>query len=145
MANIMQNEHRIRSIAIVGVGEATIPPILDLLRFLSINEADFVRYTRSTFKLGIKFIDWRRIGTSYWHPFGTFGAPINRRPFFHTWHKLTAEGMAPRFNDYSLCAELGDAGRFRFPDRNAQDAAGQAAPAQANAASPMNVANSTVR
>src|SRR5579859_5889734 len=88
-------------IGTIGVGEATIPPIIDLLRFLSINEADFVRHTRSTFKLGIKFADWRCIGSSYWHPFGTFGAPVNRRPFFHTWHKATAEGLNPRFNDYS--------------------------------------------
>src|SRR6202790_1980529 len=62
-------------IGIIGVGEATIPPIIDLLRFLSIDEADFVRHTQSTFKLGIKFIDWYRIGSSYWHPFGPFGAP----------------------------------------------------------------------
>src|ERR1035441_3213670 len=39
-------------IGTIGVGEATIPPIIDLLRFLSINEADFVRHTRSTYKLG---------------------------------------------------------------------------------------------
>jgi tryptophan 7-halogenase len=108
-------------IGTVGVGEATIPPIIDLLRFLSINEADFVRHTRATYKLGIKFENWSRAGQVYWHPFGTFGAPINRRPFFHAWHKATADGMAPRLNDYSLCAALGDAGRFRFPDPNAQD------------------------
>src|SRR5579871_6086438 len=51
-------------IGTVGVGEATIPPIIELLRYLSINEADFVRHTRSTFKLGIKFHDWQRIGSS---------------------------------------------------------------------------------
>lgn len=110
-------------IGTVGVGEATIPPILDLLRFLNINEADFVRHTRSTFKLGIKFNDWYRSGSSYWHPFGTFGAPVNRRPFFHAWHKAVADGMAPRFNDYSLCAALGDAGKFRYPDPAAQSPA----------------------
>jgi tryptophan halogenase len=108
-------------IGTVGVGEATIPPIIDLLRFLSINEADFVRHTRSTYKLGIKFKDWDRPGHSYWHPFGTFGAAVNRRPFFHAWQKATADGMAPRFNDYSLCAALGDAGKFRFPDFAAQN------------------------
>src|ERR1700733_9516943 len=70
-------------IGTVGVGEATIPPIVDLLRFLNINEADFVRYTQSTFKLGIKFTDWSRPGSSYWHPFGTFGTMINLRPFHH--------------------------------------------------------------
>ena len=106
-------------IGIIGVGEATIPPIIDLLRFLDINEADFIRHTRSTYKLGIKFTDWRRPGHSYWHPFGTFGAAINRRPFFHAWLKAKAEGLEPRFNDFSLCATLGDGGRFRHPDPSA--------------------------
>jgi tryptophan halogenase len=103
-------------IGTVGVGEATIPPILDLLRFLQINEGDFVRHTQSTYKLGIKFTDWSRIGRSYWHPFGTFGSMINLRPFFHAWHKARAQDLAPRFNDFSLCSALGDAGKFRFPD-----------------------------
>jgi tryptophan halogenase len=100
----------------VGVGEATIPPILDLLRLLNINEGDFVRHTQSTYKLGIKFTNWRSLGHSYWHPFGTFGAMINLRPFHHAWHKARGDGLAPRFNDFSLCAALGDAGKFRFPD-----------------------------
>jgi tryptophan halogenase len=87
-----------------------------LLRFLGINEADFVQHTQATYKLGIKFSDWGRMGETYWHPFGTFGAPINLRPFHHAWHKVRAAGLAPRFNDFSLCAALGDAGKFRFPD-----------------------------
>ena len=103
-------------IGTVGVGEATIPPIIDLLRFLGINEADFIRHTRATYKLGIKFTDWLRPGHSYWHPFGTFGVSINRRPFFHAWLKAESEGLAPRFNDFSLSAALGDGDRFRFPD-----------------------------
>jgi len=107
-------------IGTVGVGEATIPPITELLRFLEINEADFVRHTQSTYKLGIKFKDWRRVGHSYWHPFGTFGTTIDRRPFYHYWHRAEAEGLAPRFNEYSLCAALGDEGKFRFPDAKAQ-------------------------
>jgi tryptophan halogenase len=107
-------------IGTVGVGEATIPPIIDLLRFLSINEGDFVRHTQSTYKLGIKFTNWSRMGHTYWHPFGTFGAAINLRPFHHAWAKSRAEGLAPRFNDFSLCAALGDAGKFRFPDAAVQ-------------------------
>jgi tryptophan halogenase len=103
-------------IGTIGVGEATIPPMIDLLKFLSIDEADFVRHTQSTYKLGIKFHDWRKVGESYWHPFGTFGAPVNRRPFFHAWHKAKVDGFAPRFNDFSLCAALGDENRYRFPD-----------------------------
>jgi len=103
-------------IGTVGVGEATIPPIIDLLRFLSIDEGDFVRHTQATYKLGIKFRDWKELGHTYWHPFGTFGAPINRRPFHHCWHKARASGLEPRFNDFSPCAALGDEGKFRFPD-----------------------------
>jgi tryptophan halogenase len=110
-------------IGTVGVGEATIPPIIDLLRFLNINEGDFVRHTQSTYKLGIKFTDWWRIGESYWHPFGTFGSMINLRPFYHAWHKARAEGLAPRFNDFSLCAALGDARKFQFPESAAQSPA----------------------
>jgi tryptophan halogenase len=110
-------------IGTVGVGEATIPPIIDLLRFLSINEEDFVRHTNATYKLGIKFTDWKELGHTYWHPFGTFGAPINRRPFHHCWHKARAAGLALRFNDYSACAALGDEGKFHFPDSNPDGAA----------------------
>jgi tryptophan 7-halogenase len=107
----------------VGVGEATIPPFIDLLRLLGINEADFVRETRSTYKLGIQFKDWGKIGDCYWHPFGTFGSTINRRPFFHYWHRARAAGLPLRFNDYSPCAALGDQGKFLFPDSSAQNAA----------------------
>ena len=112
-------------IGTVGVGEATIPPMIDLLRFLGINEADFVRHTYSTYKLGIRFSDWQRIGHTYWHPFGTFGSRINLRPFYHSWHKARADGLSLNFNDYSACSALGDAGKFRFPDTTGQtDAAG---------------------
>ena len=62
-------------IGTVGVGEATIPPIIDLLRFLNINEADFVRHTQATYKLGIKFTDWRRSAA----PTGTRSEPSAAR------------------------------------------------------------------
>lgn len=110
-------------IGTVGVGEATIPPIIDALKFLSIDEGDFIRHTQATYKLGIKFSDWKQLGHSYWHPFGTFGTPINRRPFYHWWHKARAAGLEPRFDDYSLCAALGESGRFRFPDSDSNSAA----------------------
>ena len=103
-------------IGTIGVGEATIPPIIEVLRFLRIDERDFMQHTNATFKLGIKFADWKQPGHSYWHPFGTFGAPINRRPFYHCWQRARAGALGLRFNDFSLCAALGDEGKFRFPD-----------------------------
>jgi tryptophan 7-halogenase len=105
-------------IGTVGVGEATIPPIIELLRFLAINEDDFVRHTQATYKLGIKFTDWRALGHSYWHPFGTFGEMINLRPFYHSWQRAKAGGVPVTFNDFSLCATLGDQGKFRFPENS---------------------------
>ena len=110
-------------IGTIGVGEATIPPIIDLLKFLNIDEADFVRHTHATYKLGIRFQDWRNLGYYYWHPFGGFGAPINRRPFFHSWNKARAEGLKPEFNAFSVCTALAEAGRFCFPAGDADSAA----------------------
>jgi len=103
-------------IGTVGVGEATIPPFVDLLGFLGIDLADFVRHTGATYKLGIKFLDWSRVGDAYWHPFGGFGAAINRRPFFHAWHKARAHGASLELSSFNLCAALGDQGRFQFPN-----------------------------
>jgi tryptophan halogenase len=107
-------------IGTIGVGEATIPPIIDLLTFLGIDLADFVRHTQATYKLGIRFRDWRAVGHSYWHPFGTFGSSFSRRPFYHYWHQARALGAPLSFNDFSLCAALADEGKFRFPDAQAQ-------------------------
>ncbi|HEV7607613.1 MAG TPA: tryptophan halogenase family protein [Steroidobacteraceae bacterium] len=112
-------------IGTVGVGEATIPPIIDLLRILGIDEADFIRHTQATFKLGIQFKDWRVIGERYWHPFGTFGTSINRRPFHHFFLKARRAGQHPRISDYAICAALGDAEKFYFPDGEGRAPPGQ--------------------
>jgi tryptophan halogenase len=108
-------------IGIVGVGEATIPPFIDFLRFLGIDEAEFIAATGSTYKLGIVFENWRAPGHRYWHPFGSFGVGINGRPFHHVWHKAKAQGRAPRIVDHSLAAALGDAGKVMLPDPRAPD------------------------
>jgi hypothetical protein len=64
-------------IGIVGVGEATIPPIKKFNETLGFAEKDFLRETQATFKLGIEFVGWGGQDSRYFHPFGTHGGAVD--------------------------------------------------------------------
>jgi len=89
-------------IGTVGVGESTIPQITTFNRMLALDENEFVRKTRATFKLGIEFVDWKKIGHSYFHPFGTFGRDMGGVQFHSYWLKLHQLGEPHPFDEYSL-------------------------------------------
>ncbi|HET9864725.1 MAG TPA: tryptophan halogenase family protein, partial [Steroidobacteraceae bacterium] len=98
-----------------GMAEATQPALLDLLKHLGIEQNDFVDKTQSTYSLARRFSDWGAAGESFWHPLGAFGALIERRPFYHFWHKARALGLNPRLELFSLEASMASTNRFIFP------------------------------
>lgn len=89
-------------IGIVGVGEATVPHLSHFNKMLEIDEAEFIRQTQGTFKLGIQFRDWGRIGDTYIHGFGTLGHDLGSIPFHHYWLRARLAGRAAELGDYSL-------------------------------------------
>ena len=99
-------------IGTVGVGEATIPPLVTFLRLLNIKEQDFMRATQGTFKLGIRFENWKNVGDRYLHPFGTTGKDHWPAGFQHFWLKDRARGSKVAFGDYCLESVAARTGKF---------------------------------
>jgi len=99
-------------IGIVGVGEATVPHLRAFNSSLQIDEVEFVRAVRGTFKLGIQFVDWGSLGSRYIHGFGTIGHDYRGLPFHQYWLKLQRGGKARDIGEYSLNTAAAPAGKF---------------------------------
>lgn len=108
-------------IGTVGVGEATIPPLLDFNAALGIDENEFVAATQGTFKLGIEFVDWGRMGDRYIHPFGKYGRQMLGLNFHQIWlrqHLLGGEADPGSLSDYAIAIAAARRGRFARPVSN---------------------------
>ena len=99
-------------IGTVGVGEATVPHLRAFNDTLRIDEVEFVRAVRGTFKLGIQFVDWGSLGSSYVHGFGSIGHEYRGLPFHQYWIRLNLAGKAQDLGQYSLNTAAAPLGRF---------------------------------
>jgi tryptophan 7-halogenase len=105
------------AIGTVGVGESTIPPLVTYNRLLGINEADFMRATQATFKLGIGFENWKEVGHRYFHSFGSTGIDHWSAGFQHFWLNGLERGHSRPYDDYCLELSAAYAGKFaHLPD-----------------------------
>ena len=99
-------------IGTVGVGEATIPPFLDFNRLLEIDERDLLSMVQGSFKLGIQFVNWGKIGDSYIHPFGNYGYQVDGISFHHVWHKYQQAGDKRPIQVFNVETMAAHFGRF---------------------------------
>jgi tryptophan halogenase len=102
-------------IGTIGVGEATIPDIINFNRILGLNESEFMKATHATFKLGIEFVDWGRVGHRYIHPFSVHGVDMNGIDFHQYWLHALAAGDKHPIQQYSLCAVAATMNKFALP------------------------------
>jgi tryptophan halogenase len=106
-AQLFQGLYKIRlvesdDIGTIGVGEATIPAIKRYNELLNLDEAEFMKTTQGSFKLGIQFNDWLNIGSSYIHGFGVIGKDLEWLRCHHYWLKVQKQGGASDFANYSI-------------------------------------------
>ena len=99
----------------VGVGEATVPGIRDFFREIGVTEQDVMAAAQGTVKLGIEFVDWKREGERFFHPFGLYGMRSRGVAFHHYWRKLNAAGRPTPLSDFCLATALAERNLFMRP------------------------------
>ena len=101
----------------IGVGESTIPTARTFHRLIGLDEREFMRATKSTFKLGIAFENWGEKGDRYIHSFGQVGHSTWLGGFQHLWLQAQAEGFAGDLGDYCFELQAAEAERFATSDQ----------------------------
>jgi tryptophan halogenase len=117
LSKVLKGKYNIKlvesdEISTIGVGEATIPMINLFNRLLELDEDEFMRKTQATFKLGIEFVDWGRLGDRYIHGFGPIGQDLWTVDFHQYWLKQYLAGKAEELEHYALSASACRANKF---------------------------------
>lgn len=106
------------SIGTVGVGEATIPSIVQFNHSVGLDELEFIRATRASFKLGIQFEDWREKGAAFFHPFADYGVDFGGVEFQHYFYRFKKNHPDANLQDYSIACQLARHNHFAQPREN---------------------------
>jgi tryptophan halogenase len=117
LSTLLNGRYNIRlvesdEIGIVGVGEATIPMIQRFNRVVGIDEQEFMRETQGTFKLGVEFVNWGKLGERYMHGFGRLGQDLATVPFDQYWQKMRRIGKTAPLEQYSITRMAAKANKF---------------------------------
>ncbi len=99
-------------ISTVGVGEATVPPLVLLNKYLDVNEQEFLASVKGSIKLGISFENWRNVNQDYFHSFGFVGKDSWAAGFQHYWRRGLDIGINAPLADYCLEYQAGIANKF---------------------------------
>lgn len=104
------------AIGIIGVGEATIPPIKIYNQMAGIDDLDLLRETFATYKLAIEFRDWSRPGVSYMHGFGNIGQDLLWLHTHQFYLKYRESGKLGSFDNYAISASAARRNKMATPD-----------------------------
>ncbi|HEY0412847.1 MAG TPA: tryptophan halogenase family protein [Allosphingosinicella sp.] len=107
-------------IGTIGVGEATIPPLITFNRMLGLNENEFLSATQGTFKLGVEFVDWGALGARYFHPFGFHGHDLEGVHFHQLYLRERKRRVMQDISAWSMSAVAAAQGKFARPAAEAQ-------------------------
>src|SRR5215212_2540082 len=92
----------------IGVGEATFSDIRHFFEFLDLAESDWMPACNATYKLAVRFEDWRARGHHFYHPFEK-ARTVEGFPLTDWWLR---GGPSDRFDrDCFVIPALCDAGR----------------------------------
>ncbi|KFI07487.1 tryptophan halogenase family protein [Massilia sp. BSC265] len=104
-------------IGTIGVGEATLPTIRFYNAALGLDPDNFVRQTKASYKLGIEFTDWGRVGNRFFHGFGDFGPSLGKHPTYMYWLRMAAQfNNMPALENWSVSSMMARTNKFVPPD-----------------------------
>jgi flavin-dependent dehydrogenase len=92
-------------VPVIGVGESTVPPIVDFMKSLGLDERDWMPECNAVYKSSICFQGFHdRSDPPFWYPFSRTWSAANRPANRYWLYKhFTDEAFSDRFSLYDYC------------------------------------------